>query len=96
MSHPGPKSPEDLARRRARYLTELVWHAGSFLIIGVFFAVLDLVGDGRLTWSLWVLGAWAVALAFHGLAYLVDGSNLRERKTRQYLDKARHPDSHTD
>jgi len=78
----GQRSDEEIARRRARYLTGLAWNAGSFAIVGAFLAIVDLIGDGRLTWSLWVIGAWGFAIAFHGLAYLVDGSGLQERKTR--------------
>jgi hypothetical protein len=38
-------------------------------------------------------GAWGFALAFHGLAYLVQGRQLEERKTRQYLEEERRRDA---
>jgi hypothetical protein len=90
------KSTEEMARRRAKYLTGLAWHVGTFVIIGVFFAALDLLGDARLNWSLWILGAWTFALAFHAFAYLVDGTSLQDRKTRQYLSQAGRRESERD
>lgn len=79
-------TPESNARRRARYFTGLVWHAGTFLIINGFFWFLDAAGTGGLNWSLWITAMWGIALAFHALAYYVDGRQLEDRKTRQYLD----------
>lgn len=76
------------ARARARYLTGFIWHAGSYLIINALFWFLDARGEGGLTWSIWISVFWGFALAFHGLAYLVDGRDLEERKTRQYLDQS--------
>ncbi len=35
-------TPQEQARR-AKYLTGVMWHVGAFLIINVFFWVLDLV-----------------------------------------------------
>ena len=79
-------TPEALARDRAKYLTGLLWHAGTFLIINVFLWALDMMGPGGVTWAFWVTGTWGIALAFHALAYLVDGRQLEERKTQQYLE----------
>jgi hypothetical protein len=79
---------EELARRRARYLTGLLWHAGAFLIINVFLWALDLtLAGGGLDWAYWITGVWALALAFHTLAYLIDGRALEERKVNQYLTR---------
>ncbi len=44
---------------------------------------------GGITWSFWVTLFWGFALAFHALAYLIDGRQLEERKTQQYLDEQR-------
>lgn len=79
---------EELARRRAHYFTGLVWHAGAFLIVNLCFWALDLtLGQGGLQWAYWITGPWAFALAFHVLAYYVDGRQLEERKTDQYLQE---------
>lgn len=84
---PSP-SREEVARRRAKYLSGLIWHFGTFLIINTFFWILDLaVGEDGLQWAFWITGVWAFALLFHVLAWYVDGRQLEERKTRQYLNE---------
>jgi len=83
------QTPEGRARRRAKYLANLLWHAGAFLIINVFFWILDIAGGGGVNWAFWITATWGFALAFHALAYFVDGRGLEERKTRQYLDEER-------
>jgi hypothetical protein len=56
------------------YLTGLQWHAGAFVILNVFFLTLDLaLGQPGAQWAYWITGFWGLALAFHVLAYLVDG-----------------------
>jgi hypothetical protein len=85
-THPPIPSPEALARRRAGYLTGLLWHAGAFLIINTCFWILDLaLAGGGLDWAYWITGVWGFALAFHALAYLIDGRGIEERKFEQYL-----------
>jgi hypothetical protein len=78
-------TPEMRARRRAEYLAGLIWHVGTFVIINVFLWVLDALGAGGIDWAFWVTGMWGIGLAFHVLAYLVDGRGLEERKTQEYL-----------
>lgn len=79
-------TPEARARRRAKYLTGLLWHAGTFVIINAFFWILDVsLGAGGLDWAYWVTGTWGFALAFHALAYVVYGRDLEERTYRRYL-----------
>jgi hypothetical protein len=89
MARAKVRSPEEEAWRRAKYLSGLVWHAGTFLIINVFFWILDFAGGGGLDWAYWITGTWGFALAFHALAYAVDGRGLEERKVRQYLEEVR-------
>ncbi len=78
------------AERRATYLTGLLWHIGTFLIINGFFWAMDLaLGADGAQWAMWITAAWGLALAFHVLAYLIDGRQVRERKTQQYLREQR-------
>ncbi len=66
-------TPEE-QERRATYLTGLMWHIGTFVIINTFFWVLDLVvGQSGIQWAYWITLFWGFALAFHVLAYLVVG-----------------------
>ena len=86
----GP-TPEEMARRRARYLTGLLWHVGAFVIVNAAFWALDLwLGDPGADWAMWITGVWGFALAFHVLAYLIDGRQLEDRLTRTYLAGRRH------
>lgn len=77
------------ARARAKALADLIWHVGAFVIINAFFWLMDLaLGSDRITWAPWITAAWGFGLAFHVLAYLVQGRQLVARKTEQYLDDA--------
>jgi hypothetical protein len=80
---------ETRARRRAKYLTGLLWHVGAFVVLNAFFWILDLATGGGVTWAYWLTGAWALALAFHALAWLIDGRGVEDRKTEQYLEEDR-------
>jgi hypothetical protein len=83
-------TPEARARRRAKYLSGLLWHTGAFLIINAFFWMLDLMlGGGGVDWAFWITGVWGFALAFHALAYFIDGRGVEERKYEQYLAATR-------
>ena len=89
MAQPDTDTPEARARKRAEYLTGLLWHAGAFVIINAFFWILDIAGAGGVTWAFWITAAWGFALLFHALAYFVDGRQLEDRKTQQYLEEER-------
>jgi hypothetical protein len=81
---------EEQARRRARYLTGLLWHTGAFVIVNAAFWVLDIgLGQNGLQWAFWITGVWGFALAFHALAYFIDGRGVEERKYGQYLEESR-------
>lgn len=87
-----PPTPEEQASRRAKYLSDVVWHAGAFVIINALFWILDLtIGAPGIQWAFWITLFWGFALAFHMLAYIVDGRQLERRKARQYLDEERRP-----
>jgi hypothetical protein len=89
-------TPHERALRRAKYLTGLMWHLGAFVIINVFFWILDAMGAGGINWAFWITGTWGFGLAFHTLAYFVDGRDLQGRKAAQYEaeDRARTASSH--
>lgn len=90
MARTDTSTPEACARQRAKYLTGLVWHAGAFAIINAFFWVLDAVtGASGIQWAWWITLLWGFALAFHALAWYVDGRQLEERKAGEYLATGR-------
>lgn len=96
MAPTDSRTLESRARGRARYLAGLVWHTGSFLIINTFLWLLDLLGPGGINWAFWVTAVWAFGLAFHALAYVVDGRQLEERKTQEHLEEHRRREAHQD
>ena len=84
------RTPEELAERQGKYLAGLVWHIGAFLIINAAFWVLDLmIGQSGLQWAFWITGVWGFALAFHILAYIVDGRDLATRRARHLLEQSK-------
>lgn len=84
MTPTAQSDPNERALRRAKYLTGLMWHAGTYVIINAFFVLLDLLGAGGINWSIWIVAFWGFALAFHALAYAVDGRNVEQTKAEQY------------
>lgn len=91
MSDRVAPSDEQLAQRRAKYLTGLVWHVGAFAIINAFFWVLDLwTGADGAQWAYWITLFWGFALLFHALAWFVDGRQLERRRAQRYLEGERH------
>lgn len=87
MTQTDTRTPEVKARIRAKYLTGLIWHVGAFFILNLFLWVLDAgIGQEGIQWAYWITGMWGIALAFHALAYYVDGRQMVDRKTGEYLD----------
>ena len=68
-------------------MTGLLWHAGAFLIVNAFLVLIDLLTGGGLNWALWIAAPWGFALAFHVLAYAVDGRQVERRKTVEYMEE---------
>jgi hypothetical protein len=91
VAHTRNDTPEIRAQLRASYLTGLLWHVGVFVIINAFFWILDL--SGGVTWAFWITGFWGLALAFHALAYAIDGRQLEARKSQEYLEEERRRES---
>jgi len=75
------------AERRARSLADLLWHAGTFVIITAFFWLVDVWPDGNISWAIFITVAWGLALAFHALAYWVAGRGLEDRTARRFVDE---------
>ena len=84
---------EEQARKRAKDYTDLIWHVGAFVIINAMLWLIDIAGGLGVNWAYWVTIFWGVGLAFHGLAYYVDGRQLEDRMTEEILERDRETDS---
>ena len=91
MTQTARSDPSERAVRRAKYLTGLMWHVGTYVIINAFFKLLDLLGAGGINWSIWIVAFWGFALAFHALDYAVDGRNVEKTKAEQYTREEQQP-----
>lgn len=81
---------EQRAESRSKYLTGLLWHAGTFGIINAGFWLLDGgVGAAGFQWSWWITVFWGIGLAFHALAYFIDGRDMEGRRAQKYLAEER-------
>ncbi len=79
-------SDAELAERRAKYFTSLMWHIGAFAIINGFLWLLDLyVGQEGAQWAFWITAVWGFGLLFHVLAWLIDGRQVERRRAQRYL-----------
>lgn len=82
-------SIEELAERRAKYFTGVLWHLGSFVVINAFFWFLDaFVGQEGVQWAYWITVFWGLGLLFHLLAWIIDGRQVERRRAQRYLERA--------
>ena len=87
MAKADTDTPEGRAQHRAQYLTGLLWHLGAFVIINGFFWILDAGDIAGVTWAPFITIAWGLGLAFHVLAWYIDGRNLEARLAARYLEE---------
>lgn len=86
METASTRTPEARARHRAQYLIGLLWHVATFVIINALLWTLDaVVGAAGIQWAFWVTLSWGIGVAFHTVAWFVDGSDFEERQVRRYL-----------
>lgn len=60
------QTAEQKARAEAKRMREFMTHLGSFVAVGLFFLVLNLVTDPHSLWFFWPMLPWAVGLLIHG------------------------------
>lgn len=78
-------TPEDRARARVKDLTDLLWHAGVFVVVNGFLWLQDLVAGGGVEYAYWATIPWGFGLLLHLGAFLLRRRGLEERKYREYL-----------
>jgi len=76
-----------IARRRAGAKLGLYVHAGVYVAVNAFLAVVQLQTTPQLHWNLWPLAGWGLGLAIHATVVLLSSSGLPERMEAQELRK---------
>ena len=61
---------------RAKVREDFVWHLGTYLIMMAFFVAIAAMSGSGFTWVLWVAIPWGLAVAFHALSTIVDGTRI--------------------
>ena len=74
---------------RTKIRRDFVWHLGTYLIMMAFFAAIAAMAGTGSTWVLWVAIPWGLAVAFHALATVVDGTRVLRPE-----DEAKPPQEH--
>lgn len=60
------QSAEARARKRAKDLRAFMQHLGTFVSVGLFFLIINLITDRHNLWFFWPLLPWGIGLAIHG------------------------------
>ena len=76
-----------IARRRAGAKLGLYIHAGVYLAVNAFLAVVQWQATPHLHWNLWPLAGWGLGLAIHATVVLLGASGLREKMEARELRK---------
>jgi hypothetical protein len=68
-----------IARRRAGAKLGLYIHAGVYVAINAFLALVQMQTTPQVLWNLWPLAGWGLGLAIHATVVLLAASGLRAR-----------------
>ena len=82
-------TPEARARKRARALTDLMWHVGAFVLVNAFLWIQDIAAGGGVDYAYWTTIPWGVGLLAHIIAFFYSQRGLEDRKYDQYLKEER-------
>lgn len=85
MARSDLSTPEARARKRAKDLSALLWHAGVFVLVNAFLWIQDIAAGGGLEYAYWTTIPWALGLGFHALAYFLGERRLEERTYERFL-----------
>jgi uncharacterized protein DUF1707/2TM domain-containing protein len=64
---PLPPPPAPVRRLRTKAQRDFALHATTYLLVNVFLVILWLMGGHGYFWPVWVLVAWGLLLALHGV-----------------------------
>ena len=76
-----------IARRRAGAKLGLYIHAGVYVAVNAFLAVVQMRSTPEIHWNLWPLAGWGLGLAIHAAVVMLAVSGLRQRMEAEELRK---------
>lgn len=86
---------EQRARAEARRMREFMTHLGSFVAVGLFFLLINLLTNPHSLWFFWPMLPWAVGLVIHGWKVLWDdrlfGDSWEEQRVQARLNRQQAP-----
>lgn len=86
---------EQRARAEARRMREFMTHLGSFVAVGLFFLILNLVTNPHSLWFFWPMLPWSVGLVIHGWKVFWNdrlfGDSWEERRVQTRLGRDQAP-----
>ena len=94
MAASTPSTPETMARKRVKDLTDLLWHIGVFVVVNAFLWIQDIAAGGGLDYAYWTTIAWGFGLLLHILAFMFGRRRFEERKYQEYLAEEREMQLH--
>ena len=62
-------------------LTDLMWHAGIFLVVNAFLWAQDIIVGGGLDYAYWATIPWGIGLATHAAVYYSSRGRIESRST---------------
>lgn len=86
---------EQKARAEARHMREFMTHLGSFVAVGLFFLLINLLTNPHSLWFFWPMLPWAVGLVIHGWKVFWNdrlfGDSWEERRVQSRLGRDQAP-----
>ena len=90
-----PMDAEQRARAEARRMREFMTHLGSFVAVGLFFLVLNLLTNPHSLWFYWPMLPWAIGLVIHGWKVFWNdrlfGDSWEEQRVQSRLNRQQAP-----
>lgn len=81
----------EIASKRAAELKKYYGHLGTYLVLGLFFFILNMVTSPFQWWFYWPMLGWGIAIGIHTLKVFGFSDEWEKRKIQEILDKENQP-----
>ena len=81
----------EIASKRAAELKKYYGHLGTYLVLGLFFFILNMVTSPYQWWFYWPMLGWGIAIGIHTLKVFGFSDEWEKRKIQEILDKENQP-----